>query len=125
MGTMEQRKFPRYQKRLPTLYEVQTGPVEQRTHKSITLNVSREGCTLVTGDHTELAGPLLVTLTLELPSKESVRLYANIIWAHPPKLSPARVLIVHGTMGLHYEPNQAVPDAYEAFLAQCEAELSG
>lgn len=86
------RRFPRYAQRLMGLYSLSSDTMKHE-HNTATLNISEDGCTLLTGDRAEpVRTPIAVALVL--PSRERVELRGNIIWSKPPQVSLVSVGVV-------------------------------
>ena len=115
------RRFPRHQQRLMGVYWFPSGTIKHELNTA-TLNISEDGCTLLTGDRTE-PSRTTVAIGLVLPSREKVELSGHIIWSKPPQVSPTGTLIVPGTIGVQYagEVPPVVPPEYKALLAKLAA----
>ena len=115
------RRFPRHAQRLLGGYAQSAGSPPSE-HDTVALNISEDGCTLLTGDRLEPVRTR-ITLCLQLPSNHRVELIAEIIWSKPPQVSPAGTLIVPGMMGVQYTGE--LPVEYRALLAGLGAGSDG
>jgi hypothetical protein len=110
----ERRSSQRPELRLQAIYERSRG--EPRTFPSVTMNVSRNGCTLKTGERVEAVGSVLTVHLIWDQDQACVE--GKVIWTHAARLSPAGSLIGPATMGVRFSPDQSLPRGLLALLEE-------
>ncbi len=117
----EVRKHPRYPMQLLARYEFFVGSFPDLLHESATVVIGRGGCMLETGVRTETVSRRLC-VHLVLPAGEEVAVTGSVAWVNPARLGPGGALEQSGTMGVCFDPAEALPDPFLELLARCERE---
>ncbi len=111
------RAHARFDAKLAAEYELFSGA--KRIHPAECYEIGEGGAGVRTGVRVEAVSTRLF-LSMHLPRGGQVRLLAHVVWSRPARLGSSGEILAPATMGVRFEPGQALPEAYRALILEQE-----